>query len=66
MGVSPTIEHTGGRRAWPGDSPLIHLDCARMRALGWAPKLTIEQSIIVTLDWLEANAYAMSERAGLR
>jgi len=37
-----------------------------MRALGWAPKLTIEQSIIVTLDWLEANAYAMSERAGLR
>jgi UDP-glucose 4-epimerase len=66
MGVSPTVEHSGGRRGWPGDSPLIHLDCSRIRALGWTPKLTIEQSIIQTLDWLEANAYPASEAAGLR
>ena len=26
LGISPQIEHTGGRRGWTGDSPLIHLD----------------------------------------
>jgi UDP-glucose 4-epimerase len=63
LGVSPTIEYTGGIRGWPGDSPLIHLDCRRMRALGWAPRLTIEQSIIRTLDWLEANPLVVREPA---
>ena len=29
LGVAPAIEHTGGRRGWLGDSPLIHLDCAQ-------------------------------------
>src|SRR4051794_35031092 len=30
LDVSPRIEHTGGLRGWPGDSPLIHLDCSRI------------------------------------
>ena len=34
---SPALEYTGGVRGWVGDSPLIHLDCARIRALGWRP-----------------------------
>jgi UDP-glucose 4-epimerase len=66
LGLSPTIEHTGGRRGWAGDSPLIHLDCSRIRALGWKPTLTIEQAIVRTLDWLEANPYALSETAAVR
>ena len=37
MGVDPELEHTGGKRGWAGDSPLIHLDCTKIRALGWAP-----------------------------
>ena len=63
LGVSPAIEHTGGRRGWAGDSPLIHLDCSRIRALGWQPTLTIQQAIVRTLEWLEANPYAVSEGA---
>ena len=63
LNVSPEIEHTGGLRGWPGDSPLIHLDCSRIRALGWKPRLTIEQAIVCTLDWLEANPYALKEKA---
>jgi UDP-glucose 4-epimerase len=63
LGVSPTIEHTGGTRGWPGDSPLIHLDCSRIRALGWTPTLTIEQAIVRTLSWLEANPSIVSEEA---
>jgi len=61
LGVSPEIEHTGGRRGWAGDAPLIRLDCARIRALGWKPNLTIEQAIVRTLEWLERNPYALSE-----
>ena len=64
MGLTPEIEHTGGRRGWVGDSPLIHLDCSKLRGLGWAPELTIRESIVRTLDWFEANPYAWRERVG--
>ncbi len=37
MGVQPVVETTGGARGWIGDSPLIHLDCARIRAPGLGP-----------------------------
>jgi UDP-glucose 4-epimerase len=53
MGVSPEIERSGGIRGWPGDSPLIHLDTSRLRALGWAPELSIREAIARTLDWFE-------------
>jgi UDP-glucose 4-epimerase len=56
LGLAPAIEHTGGRRGWVGDSPLIHLDCSKLRSLGWAPRLTIRESIVRTLDWLEGAA----------
>ena len=60
MGVAPEVEHTGGIRGWAGDSPLIHLDCARIRALGWEPTLSIRQAIVRTLEWFDANPYAWS------
>jgi UDP-glucose 4-epimerase len=59
--LDPVIEHTGGARGWPGDSPLIHLDCSRVRALGWRPTFTIAESIVRTVDWLQANPYAFDE-----
>jgi UDP-glucose 4-epimerase len=58
MGLSPRIEHTGGRRGWTGDSPLIHLDTARIRRLGWNPQLTIREAIARTVEWLQENEYA--------
>jgi UDP-glucose 4-epimerase len=63
LDVAPDVEHTGGRRGWPGDSPLIHLDCSRIRALGWRPEVTIKDAIVRTLDWLDANPYAVAEKA---
>jgi UDP-glucose 4-epimerase len=62
LSLSPTVEHTGGQRGWTGDSPLILLDTARIRGLGWQPQLTIEQGIVRTLDWLQANDYAWRDR----
>jgi UDP-glucose 4-epimerase len=59
LGLAPRIEYEGGRRGWAGDSPLILLDCSRIRALGWQPTLTIEQAIVRTLRWLQANPHAL-------
>lgn len=58
MGVSPALDYTGGRRGWPGDSPLIHLQCSRIRGLGWQPTLTIRESITRTVKWFDANPFA--------
>jgi UDP-glucose 4-epimerase len=55
LGVDPKLEHTGGTRGWAGDSPLIHLDTARIRALGWAPEVSIREAVIKTLEWLDAE-----------
>lgn len=62
LGVDPEIRYTGGIRGWVGDSPKILLDTARLRALGWAPTRTIEESVIDTLRFLLANPYC--DRAG--
>jgi UDP-glucose 4-epimerase len=58
LSLRPGVEYGGGRRGWTGDSPLIHLDTARIRALGWRPRLTISQAVARTLEWFDANEYA--------
>jgi UDP-glucose 4-epimerase len=55
LGVRPALEYTGGDRGWIGDNPFIFLDCSRIRALGWRPKLTIREATIRTLEYLQAN-----------
>lgn len=63
LGLSPTVAHTGGPRGWIGDSPLVQLDCRKLRGLGWAPRLSIRESITRTVDWLAASDYAWREQA---
>ncbi len=62
LAVSPRLEYTGGDRGWVGDSPRIDLDTTRIRALGWAPTKTIEESIVDTLRFLTQNSFV--ERKG--
>ena len=52
---NPRVTYSGGPRGWVGDSPFIFLDCSRIRALGWQPKLTIREGIMRTLRYLQAN-----------
>jgi UDP-glucose 4-epimerase len=52
LGCSPRLEYSGGARGWPGDSPRIHLDASRLRALGWRPTLSFAESLGRTLTWL--------------
>jgi UDP-glucose 4-epimerase len=55
LGVNPAVEFTGGDRGWIGDNPFIFLDTARIRALGWTPRLSIRQGVLRTLDYLQAH-----------
>jgi UDP-glucose 4-epimerase len=64
LGLSPEIEHTGGRRGWIGDSPLILLDATRIRGLGWEPRVAIAEALARTVQWLSDNDYAWLERVG--
>lgn len=62
MGLAPRYTFAGGERGWTGDSPFIFLDCARMRALGWTPKLTIRQAVERTVDYLLSNPALLDAR----
>jgi UDP-glucose 4-epimerase len=63
VGVRPRLEYTGGDRGWVGDNPFILLDCSKMRALGWAPRYGIRESIVKTVDYLAANRWLLKSSA---
>ena len=62
LGVKPRLDYTGGDRGWIGDNPFIFLDTKKIQSTGWKAKLTIEQGIIRTLRWLEANRWVYESR----
>jgi UDP-glucose 4-epimerase len=62
LGIAPERSYTGGDRGWIGDNPFILLDCARIRALGWRPTLTIRDGILRTLAYLQANPWLLEAR----
>jgi UDP-glucose 4-epimerase len=63
LGITPAMEYTGGDRGWIGDNPFIFLDNAKMRGLGWTPKLTIRDGILRTLEYLQQNPALLEARA---
>jgi UDP-glucose 4-epimerase len=62
LGVAPERTYSGGERGWIGDNPFILLDCSRVRALGWKPKLTIREGILRTLRYLQENPWLLEAR----
>jgi UDP-glucose 4-epimerase len=62
LNLKPRLEYSGGNRGWVGDNPFIFLDTKKVRATGWANKLTIEQGIIKTLEWLQQNKWVYETR----
>jgi UDP-glucose 4-epimerase len=63
LGVTPTLEFSGGDRGWIGDNPFIYLDTGKVRNTGWAPKLSIRQSVEATVEWLKANEWVFGKSA---
>ena len=55
LGIQPRLEFEGGDRGWVGDNPFVLLDCARIRSLGWKPKLTIREGVLKTLECMIQN-----------
>lgn len=62
LGLKPQRRYTGGERGWVGDSPFIFLDTCKVRALGWRPRLTIQEGIIRTLTYLQENRWLLEAR----
>jgi UDP-glucose 4-epimerase len=58
----PELVYTGGERGWVGDSPFIFLDCSKIRNLGWAPRVSIREGVILTLKYLQANSWLLEKR----
>ena len=53
---------TGGERGWIGDSPFVHLDTTKLKALGWQPQVSIEQGIRNTVRYLQAHPQLLDKR----
>lgn len=62
LGCNPQLQYAGGTRGWIGDSPFIFLDCSRMRAVGWRPKLSIREAVGRTVDYLRGNKWVIDRR----
>jgi UDP-glucose 4-epimerase len=57
----PRLEYTGGDRGWKGDVPVVRLDTARIRALGWQPKLNSREAIHRSLRELIADERILAQ-----
>jgi len=57
LGVAPELRYSGGERGWVGDAPRILLDTRKITSLGWSPTKSIEESVVETLRFMQANAF---------
>jgi UDP-glucose 4-epimerase len=62
LGASPKLIYSGGDRGWTGDNSFIFLDTAKIRALGWSPRLPIREGVIKTVAFLKANEWVYEQR----
>jgi UDP-glucose 4-epimerase len=60
LSLAPKIEFGSGDQGWIGDNPLIFLDTAKMRASGWSPAWSIEESVRDTVKWLLNNRWVLA------
>lgn len=61
--LNPERSYTGGDRGWIGDNPFIFLDTKKIRDLGWQPKLSIQQGVTKTIEYLTKNPWVLEQRA---
>ena len=62
LGVKPAMEYSGGDRGWIGDNPFIFLDTQKIQSLGWKPKISINEGVIKTVQYLRANEWVFEAR----
>jgi len=62
LNLNPKLQYSGGKRGWIGDNPFIHLDNSKLKSLGWEPKLSINEGISKTVDYLSNNKWVFEKR----
>ena len=62
LNLSPNIIYSGGDRGWIGDNPFIFLDTKKITSLGWTPKVSIEEGVIKTVQFLKDNEWVFDSR----
>lgn len=62
LGLAPSIKYSGGDRGWIGDNPFIFLETKRIQSLGWAPKVSIQEGVIKTVQYLRENEWVFEAR----
>ena len=55
LGLNPKRTFSGGERGWIGDNPFIFLKCSRIQGLRWKPRLSIQQGILKTIEYLASH-----------
>ena len=63
LGLKPELVYSGGDRGWIGDNPFIFLDTTKIQSLGWKPKYSIQEGVIKTVEFLQANEWVFEERS---
>jgi len=62
LGINPQLVYTGGERGWVGDNPFIFLDCSKLKDLGWKAELSIKDSVLRTVQYIEKNTWIYDRR----
>jgi UDP-glucose 4-epimerase len=62
LNITPLLKYSGGNRGWIGDNPFIFLDTQKIQALGWSPKLSINEGVIKTVEYLRSNEWVFEGR----
>jgi UDP-glucose 4-epimerase len=65
LSLQPKITYAGGQRGWIGDSPFILLDCSRIKALGWRPRLSIREAVVATIKYVAGDSAQLKSNASL-
>ena len=61
LGVSPKLIFENKDRGWVGDNPFTFLDIQKALKYGWKPKISIEDGIKETVDWIKDNSWILDK-----
>ena len=62
LDLKPEIRYTDDRKGWIGDNPFTYLNTTKALSTGWKPTLSIKESVLKTVEYLETNP-AVLERS---
>jgi UDP-glucose 4-epimerase len=62
MGLTPRVAYSEQTTGWIGDNPTAIVDTHRVRALGWAPAVSIQRAVQNTVMFLAENDWIFNER----